>query len=431
MVRMNELSLHDSVLKDWDISFQISGESLLNILEFCKDINYDILFRFRKEEIIIHQKSDDNTQYFEIVIPWNDVSFYNCNIEDTIKTVDNAKAIDSAETIDNEKIKEKLVCINIKKLSTDLGNFIDKSKPVDVIIDTKKWKRVQFSANNTACWVQTIDPDDISKKLENMPGIIAKQRALTSVPVGIIQIEPLTLSQICKLGPTGKKSADDDSKLFIELIPNKGLIISSGGKLSGRIFKIPVEVYDEKTGDSITKQTNIEGDIVQEAINEITGIHGSLSIDNVGKSQESSGEGIYTQGEDIYTQGEDIYDGGYEGFGDRDDEYYSGQSSLLDDIDKRKQYKKRKEIEGKRDKEKIKDEDKKIHQEHQLLQWDVPKHVSVYFHQEYLSPFVKLKGTSPVVIEIRTNRPIVLTQRIFNDVRALLTIAPRMESDDE
>ena len=66
-----------------------------------------------------------------------------------------------------------------------------------------------------------------------------------------------------------------------------------------------------------------------------------------------------------------------------------------------------------------------------MLQWDVREKVSVYIQQDYLVPFIKLKGTSPVVVEVRTDRPIIITQKVFNDTRALLTIAPRAEGGDE
>jgi hypothetical protein len=417
MTRIKELSLHNTLLKEWDISFQISGESLLNILEFCKDINLDILFRFRKEEILIHQKSDDNTQYFEIVIPWNDVGFYNHGIEDG----------DTEE----KKTKEKIVCINIKKLISDLGNFVDRTKPVDIKIDTKTWKRVEFTANNTSAWVLMIDEKELAKKIEKMPEIMVKQRAALNVPTGIIQIEPTSLIQICKLGPASKKSTDDDSKMFVELIPDKGLAISSGGKTSGRVFKIPVDSPRDTKGEEIT----VQEDIFQEAIDEIVQKHDSLSVDdldNMGDKEKSEKEKEKSE--------EDIYAPSY----DHEEENYGGQHNLFTEYDKletkkeekkkaikKKDIKKKEDNKGRGYKDEQEKEDRNIHLEHQVLQWDVHEYVSVYIQQEFLTPFVKLKGTSPVIIEVRTDRPIVLIQRVFNDTKVLLTIAPRVENEED
>jgi len=431
MARMKELSLYDTLLKDWDISFQMSGESLLNILEFCKEINLDVLFRFRKDGILMHQKSEDNTQYFEINIPWNDVNFYDIGIED--EDIGNKEYKEGEQ---ENKIKEKLVLITIKKLISDLGNFVDKVKPVDIRIDTKVWKRMEFSANNTSVWTQMIDPSETMKKIDKMPDIIAKQRAVSGVPVGIVSVEPLSIIQICKLGPTGKKATDDDSRMFIELIPDKGLIVSSGGKMSGRVFKIPVDTPDEKMGEEITKQMGIVTDVVQETIDDISGLHNNLSIDDLDDmgGKEKSEEEIYGQVSASYDDGD----------GDEDENV--GQHGLFDefeDIEKKKEKKKeKKRIEtekkkgdkkGRRDQEKeqLDKQEKNIHLEHQVLQWDVHEKVSVYIQQDYLAPFVKLKGTSPVIIEVRTDRPIIIIQKIFNDTRALLTIAPRAEGGDE
>lgn len=413
MARIKELSLHNTLLKEWDISFQISGESLLNILEFCKDINLDILFRFRKEEILIHQKSDDNTQYFEIVIPWNDVGFYNHGIGDE----DNEE--NNKENNKEKKIKEKLVCINIKKLISDLGNFVDRTKPVDIKIDTKTWKRVEFTANNTAAWVQMIDATELSKKIENMPEIMVKQRAALNVPTGIIQIEPASLIQICKLGPASKKSTDDDSKMFVELIPDKGLAISSGGKTSGRVFKIPVDSPRDTKGEEIT----VQEDIFQEAIDEIVQKHNSLSVDELDDmgGKENSEEDIYLPTDSS------------------EEENYGEQHNLFTEYDKletekeekKKAIKRKEDNKGRGYKDEQEKEDRNIHLEHQVLQWDVHEYVSVYIQQEFLTPFVKLKGTSPIIIEVRTNRPIVLIQRVFNDTKVLLTIAPRVENEKD
>lgn len=430
MARMKELSLYDTLLKDWDISFQMSGESLLNILEFCKEINLDVLFRFRKDGILMHQKSEDNTQYFEINIPWNDVRFYDVGIDD-----ENTDGKEVQKGTENKQ--EKLVLITIKKLISDLGNFIDRTKPVDIRIDTKTWKRMEFSANNTSVWTQMIDPSGIMKKIDKMPDIIAKQRAVPNVPVGIVSVEPLSIIQICKLGPTGKKATDDDSRMFIELIPDKGLIVSSGGKMSGRVFKIPVDASDtfvEKKGEEITEQTGIVTDVVQEAIDEISGLHNNLSVNDLADmgGKEKSEEDVYNQ-----TSYGDSYS---------DDDENVGQHGLFDefeDIEKKKERrkeKKKEEMEKKkgdkkgrrsRDQEDLEKQEKNIRLEHQVLQWDVHEKVSVYIQQDYLAPFVKLKGTSPVIIEVRTDRPIIIIQKIFNDTRALLTIAPRAEGGDE
>jgi hypothetical protein len=70
-------------------------------------------------------------------------------------------------------------------------------------------------------------------------------------------------------------------------------------------------------------------------------------------------------------------------------------------------------------------------QSDQLLGMDIDDNQHVYLEKEFLTPFSKLKGLSPIVIEVRTNKPIVIEQRPYNGIRAMLTVAPRIENDEE
>ena len=49
----------------------------------------------------------------------------------------------------------------------------------------------------------------------------------------------------------------------------------------------------------------------------------------------------------------------------------------------------------------------------------------------FLAPILKLNGISPIVIEMRKERPIVLIQRPYTDMEVLLTVAPRVEAEDD
>jgi len=63
------------------------------------------------------------------------------------------------------------------------------------------------------------------------------------------------------------------------------------------------------------------------------------------------------------------------------------------------------------------------------LEADVPQYV--YLQKEYVIPFTKLKGLSPIIIEIRTDKPVVIDQKPYNGISAMLTIAPRIENEDD
>ena len=67
----------------------------------------------------------------------------------------------------------------------------------------------------------------------------------------------------------------------------------------------------------------------------------------------------------------------------------------------------------------------------QLLGIEVDSTQYVYLSKEFMLPFAKLKGLSPIVIEVRTDKPIVLEQKPYNGIKALLTIAPRIENEED
>jgi hypothetical protein len=66
----------------------------------------------------------------------------------------------------------------------------------------------------------------------------------------------------------------------------------------------------------------------------------------------------------------------------------------------------------------------------QLLGMDVDSTQYIYLAKEFLVPFTKLKGLAPIIIEVRTDKPIILEQKPFGGIKVVLAIAPRIESED-
>jgi hypothetical protein len=50
---------------------------------------------------------------------------------------------------------------------------------------------------------------------------------------------------------------------------------------------------------------------------------------------------------------------------------------------------------------------------------------------DYILPFLKLKGLSPITIEIRTDKPIVFEQKIVGTSKVVFTVAARVECENE
>lgn len=65
-----------------------------------------------------------------------------------------------------------------------------------------------------------------------------------------------------------------------------------------------------------------------------------------------------------------------------------------------------------------------------LLATEIADKGSIIFNSEYFEPFDKLKGLSPITIEIRIGKPVVIEQTPYNGIKVFFAIAPRIDKDD-
>lgn len=357
----------DQVLKEWDVSFGINGEVLANILGFVTDINTDIPMKFYQDKIFIHLKSPDNIQYAEVEISSSDVLDYKPGLEGDPNRKD-AKMIIKGPDGDY-----KPVLIDTKGTLDEIASFAQKDDIIIVRIDTFYYKRVEFHCpGNMVIWAQLVDPTTVMKSIEKLPEIIRRVRNDPNIKKASAIIEPATFGRICAIGGKGGKKRDIDERIFIELDKEDGLYITSGDKLKGRFFELRPMGMD--VGSS-----GLEGGIPDQIYNaELMDI------------EEGMGEME-----------------GMEEFG------YAPRSGS-----------------GNKDKVEKQRPDQKA-QLDQLLGFEVDSTQYVYLSKEYLVPFTKLKGLSPIVIEVRTDKPIVLEQKPYNGIKALLTVAPRIENEED
>lgn len=323
-------------LKEWDISFAINGEMLINILNFVADVNTDIPMKFYKDNISIRLKSPDNVQYSEIDIISSDILDYMPNLDN----IENKKNIIKSSDGDY-----KIILLDIKGTIDELEECVQRDNIVEIRIDTVKYKRIEFHCpGNIVIWSQLLDPTAVSRGVENLSEIVKRVRNDPNVKKSVAIIEPGTFIKICNLGGKGKKR-DIDERIFVELDKKDGLYISSGDNLKGRFFELkPIDLR--------------------------------------------AGSGDYVDA--------------FSDFGDFGNGNDSGNE---------------------REKK-----SNKIQTDHLLgIEGDIAQFV--YFNKEYLIPFTKLKGLSPISVEIRTEKPIVIEQKPFNSVRAMLTVAPRVEEE--
>lgn len=65
-----------------------------------------------------------------------------------------------------------------------------------------------------------------------------------------------------------------------------------------------------------------------------------------------------------------------------------------------------------------------------LLATEIADKGSIIFNSEYFEPFDKLKGLSPITIEIRIGKPVVIKQTPYSGINVFFAIAPRIDKDD-
>ena len=265
----------------------------------------------------------------------------------------------------------KPVLVDIKGTLEEITSFAQKDDIIIIRIDTFYYKRIEFHCpGNVVIWAQLVDPTTIMKSIEKLPDIIRRVRSDPKIAKASAIIEPATFARICAIGGKGEKKRDIDQRIFIELDKKDGLYITSGDKLKGRFFELrPMGIGMDSS--------DIEGGPDQIYNAELMDIEGTGEIE------------------------------GMEEF---------GYAPRTDSSSKDKTEKKRSDQRTQLD---------------QLLGIEVDSTQYVYLSKEFMLPFSKLKGLSPIVIEVRTDKPIILEQKPYNGIKALLSIAPRIENEDD
>lgn len=264
----------------------------------------------------------------------------------------------------------KPVLIDIKGTLDEITSFVQKDDIIIVRIDTSYYKRVEFHCpGNVVIWAQLVDPTTVMKSIEKLPEIIRRVRNDPNIKKASAIIEPATFGRICALGGKGEKKRDIDQRIFIELDKEDGLYITSGDKLKGRFFELkPMGMGIDSDGGGHPDQIyNAE----------------PMDIEGMGEIEGMEEFGYALRGDS--------------GNKDKAEKKRPDQRAQLD----------------------------------QLLGLEVDSTQYVYLSKEFLMPITKLKGLSPIVIEVRTDKPIVLQQKPFNGITALLTVAPRIENEED
>lgn len=228
----------DGSLKKWDVEFVMGVEIFYNILDFLTELNQDVPMTFYKDRILMNIISYDNTQYADVLIPREGLARYDSGIHGD----------------DNDL---KFVVIDMKDLIDEISGNVNTGKLVRVRVDTGYMKRAEFHFGtddtdllferdgDTIIWTTLMDPGEWRARLAKMPGVIARTRNNPDITKAEIVFEPATFIKIANMGGKGRKDSIDQK--FIIQADKDGVIVSSGEKLIGRIFRIKNPADSEKT----------------------------------------------------------------------------------------------------------------------------------------------------------------------------------------
>lgn len=430
LVKMETRAL-DSILKDWDISFGINGEILTNILRFSVAINSDIPIRFYEDKIFSNFKSPDNILYTQITIQSNDVSDYKPGLGDTGKTgklnitypmskqeyhdhLDDLKAnaIKGIEGIDDI---EDMGALSMEGIESDISDInpeetyeeyllrhnattMEENKNIIKDIDNKPCKLILFDGKVYKDLERLVDKDDmVVVRIDTINKEKIGKRIEFHVKGSIIHatlIEPSqSLLKMLDSLPKIIGRVRNDPKI------KKAVILLEAGTFARMCFKVTTSI---KTG-----MRDIDSRVLLTVNKERVLV---LSGD---KDKGVLFEMVKDPRADTITL--------------KDREIRDKQKERVSEL--RKLYDPNGKYTNNKD---DKDTDDLVGKGINMclsLEADEPQRV--YIGMEFILPYLLTKSVSYITMEIRTDRPIVLDRMAWNGVNIMMTIAPRIEDEND
>lgn len=451
-------------LQKWDVEFDIGPEMLGSILNYMVNFRNELYIKLFENRIFIQSKGMDGTQYTDIDINAEGVQNYTPNIpkglEERYKTFTRDEQIQYRNIYVTPEGVHKRVFLNLidKSPSTPINEllmFLGKS-PVRIRIDTLIDKRIEFTTQRGMyIWWRLMDPVcDENKKAENMPAIIAKIRNNTSVPKAILTMEPGLFKRVASLGGKLGKTGSAHTRALFETDVNKGLSIASGDNLRGRILKLGVLGSNLSGYDNLgNKIAGSYDEVVAASEQPFASKDTSIDVNtDTDENADSSADNFSDDDEEYNNQTLNDIDniGGMDNIDNIENDAFT--NSVVDevpfaspaDISGRSKKNKEKSVKKsvgefeedlrKKEKKKGNKEDETVIDEaitNDLSSAEVEVKTQLWLEIPYLSPLLKLGGMSPIFIEMRNGMPLVVIQRPYPDMQVLLTVAPRIETDDD
>lgn len=399
----------NAILNDWDISFGISGEVLVYLLKFSMDINSDVPLRFYEDKIFSNFKSPDNIRYAQIIIPSGDVLDYmpGINESDNKNKVDNK--IDIVSILSKEEYNDQLNAVMEGIDSFDMYDIdpeetyeeyvvrqnaiiAEKNRYIYQDINNKIFKIAYFNAKSVFKDIERlVDKDDII--VVRIDTISKNKRIEFHVKCSIIH------AQLIQPTDNMLKELDRLPKI-IDRVRNdmeikKAIIVIEPLTFALMCFKVnnaKLRDIDKRVLFTINKERMLvlSGDRLKGLLFEIV--------------KDPLADTITLRDREIRSKQEERKKKMKKIFGD------DGEIDI--------------------NKEAEKPNDKVINR---ALGIEVDEPQKIYLSMEFLSPFLLIirRLFNPIVMEIRTDKPLVLETRAWNNINIMLTIAPRMEQEDD
>lgn len=149
---------------EYDIKFSIGSETFENIIEFFGEIGYDIIFRFKKKELILYIIDVATTHVAYVSIPHTELTEY---------VVKDSSSKNGMIEENSDEVVVYVDCSIIKKLT------VNKEYSIDIYIDRFNKKRFYIvnGKERVSKLLQSMD-DSLSNTLQSYKGSTDKITAL-------------------------------------------------------------------------------------------------------------------------------------------------------------------------------------------------------------------------------------------------------------
>lgn len=255
-------------LENWDISFFMNGEVLVNILSYVNMLDYEIPTFFYKDKIRIQCIDTTKVSYTRIDIPNDNLLEY--------------KICDKNDEKPNDDVPLSVIIDG--RIISEIAPFVGKDNYVEVKIDTKHRRSIQLTVLGLTVITRLIAEQKNKGGIERFNKMDSIIKSFETVPGKVSYVVGTqVLNNICNLGAT---KSDKKGGNHITVSSNgQVLTVTSSSDLTDRILKVDQSVeYQEMNkgsdmSEGITEEDNVDGEFdntTDETIEDFPGLEDTV-----------------------------------------------------------------------------------------------------------------------------------------------------------